>query len=202
MKKMIVQEADRIFSEEPNLILPELTTIGIDWVIVESISYKDAIHQMDLYDMGVHPKQKTMKFLCDRVRFMEDYEEAKQIIYNTLFNVPDVGSIVIGIEALGYTSYNAKYNYSKKRYWVAEIIGEDTKFKFKRKFLKGKIDFTESNHRAAHGVYIYCLLSTNKIYEISSPVSNKHTNRYYCRVENGEEIRMGEQEVIMWLKDR
>lgn len=191
-----------IFSSDKISELPNLLFVGIEWSIFEAISEKDALYQYDIYKNQMHPRQRKMDIVFEKIRFLDDEKSAKNIIMTELFPPPpDLQSIVKQVEAIGYTSYNAKVNYSKKRYWIAEITGFDRKYGLKRKFIKGKTDFTNSNKRASRGVYLYYVLTTGKIYEVSSPISNNHTDRYFCYIKNGQEVRLSDQEVSEWLSE-
>lgn len=88
------------------------------------------------------------------------------------------------------------------RYWVAEITGRSNKYKFERKFLNCKKDYTESNSTGTRGVYAYYILEEGKIYEVSSPQTWSSTDRYFCTIENGNLIRLSSEEVenLNWLK--
>lgn len=86
------------------------------------------------------------------------------------------------------------------RSWVCKILGEDTKYKFKREFLRPNLDYSEANSIGSRGVYAYYNLESGHIYEVSSPVSWKNTERYFCRVENDAIVYMEKEEVIEWLK--
>jgi len=87
-----------------------------------------------------------------------------------------------------------------KRAWCAEITGFDSKYGLKRKFLRGQKDYSEANGPGSRGIYKYYALEEGKIYEINSPLSWKNDDRYFCRIENGEENRMTKEEVIECLK--
>ena len=71
-----------------------------------------------------------------------------------------------------------------KKYWVAEICGKDDRFKYKRKFLYGKIDHSRSNSKWTRGVYVNYLLETCKIYEVSHPRTRKKVIRYFVTVDD------------------
>jgi hypothetical protein len=86
--------------------------------------------------------------------------------------------------------------------WVAEIIGRDPKYKYARCFLHGKVDYAHSNSKGTRGVYLNFILEDGHIYDVSSPQSWKKTDRYYCKVINGEIIQIKEEEVEEWLKNR
>jgi hypothetical protein len=81
--------------------------------------------------------------------------------------------------------------------WVAEITGLDHKYKYKRNFLPYKKDYSRSNSVGSRGVYAVYILETGKIYEIKD-----HKDRYYCTVtDNGNIVRLSEDEVREWLKN-
>jgi hypothetical protein len=88
------------------------------------------------------------------------------------------------------------------RAWAAEITGLDPKYGFARKFLKPSVDYSEANSVGSRGVYRYYWLEEGKVYDVSSPKSWKRTDRYFCRVEDGNLIEMGKDEVKEWLKNR
>lgn len=87
------------------------------------------------------------------------------------------------------------------RYFVAEITGLNDKYKFARKFLKSKKDYLKANSIGSRGIYAFYLLENNKIYDIKEPVSWGRAERYYCKIENNKLVKMGEEEVIKWLKN-
>lgn len=87
------------------------------------------------------------------------------------------------------------------RYWVAEITGHSSEYKYERRFLPCKKDYSEANSTGTRGVYAYYILEEGKVYEVSSPQSWRHTDRYFCTVQGGELIRLSTEEVEQWLKD-
>jgi hypothetical protein len=179
--------------------LPDLSLAGREWVMFEAISEKDALHQAHLYDSRVHPHQKEIQSACEKIKGLKDSETAKGFILDNM-SPPDVRSIVICIEALGYNTINTA-DRAPNRAWVAEIVGIHPKWKFTREFLRGKRDLTHASRNASRGVYFYYTLQPGRLYEVSNPVSNKHTDRYFCRVENEADVRMNEQEVVACLKE-
>lgn len=89
------------------------------------------------------------------------------------------------------------------RYWVAEITGLSEKYKYKRRFLEYKKDYTDSNSIGTRGVYAYYILDNDRIYDVSEPISWGKTDRYFCTVRDDEIIRLQESEVeeLLWLSD-
>jgi len=87
------------------------------------------------------------------------------------------------------------------RYFVAEITGLDDKYKFARKFLKPKKDYLKANSVGSRGIYAFYLLENNKVYDIKEPVSWGRSERYFCKIEENKLIKIGEEEVIRWLKN-
>ena len=83
--------------------------------------------------------------------------------------------------------------------WCAEITGFHPKYRFERKFMRANRDYTYANKTGSRGVYDYFNLENGHIYDISSPISWKNTERYYCRIENNELVKMNKKEVEEWL---
>jgi len=88
----------------------------------------------------------------------------------------------------------------KCRAWVAHIASIRGRI-IERRFLRPNVDFSRSNSVGSRGVYFYFWLEERKIYEVSAPISWRNTDRYFCRVENGQRIRMEKDEAEQWLKD-
>lgn len=87
--------------------------------------------------------------------------------------------------------------------WVAEIAGIDSKFGFKREFLKGNWQRKRSNGTGSRGVEIWFTLELGKLYEIKSFKSWRSIDRYFCIITNdGNVNRITEIEAMEWLKDR
>ena len=81
--------------------------------------------------------------------------------------------------------------------WVAEITGSDPKYKYVRKFLRYKKDYSRSNSKGSRGVYAEYILETGKIYDVKN---NKR--RYFCKVDDdGDIIQIDESEVKEWIKN-
>lgn len=83
--------------------------------------------------------------------------------------------------------------------WVAEIAGVDSKFRFTRRFIPFRQDYSEANGVGSRGIYRYYLLESGKVYEVYAPTSWKAHDRYFCRVEEGRIVRMTEQMVMEFL---
>ncbi len=88
------------------------------------------------------------------------------------------------------------------RAWVAEITGFSPRYGYERVFVQRKTDYTHANSKATRGVIAIFVLKENRIYEVSDPRSWKRTERYFCRVEDGEIVRMSKEEVDEWLRSR
>ncbi len=88
------------------------------------------------------------------------------------------------------------------RQWVAEITGRSPRFKYERQFLRGKIDYSKSNSVGTRGVYAYYILEDGKVYDVCSPQTWRRNDRYYCIVKDGQQVRLTEEDVDRWLKDR
>lgn len=83
--------------------------------------------------------------------------------------------------------------------WIARLTGLDQQFKFKREFVRGQKDYSQANSVGSRGVYIYYAL-TSGIYEVNAPLSWSRTDRYFCRVKDGQIIRMTFEETLEWLQ--
>ena len=79
--------------------------------------------------------------------------------------------------------------------WVSEILGFCDKFKYKRMFLKKKIDFSEANSKCSRYVYAYFLLDEGKLYEVRGDKI-----RYFCISQNQKLTYLNEEQVNEWLK--
>ena len=86
--------------------------------------------------------------------------------------------------------------YSHPKPWVARITGLDLHYKFKRVFLKPKVDYTHSNSKGTRGVYYYFILESGEAYEVYDMINWTKRDRYFCTVkENGDIMRLKEAEV-------
>jgi hypothetical protein len=101
------------------------------------------------------------------------------------------------IPGLGDITFGKKTS----RAWCAEIVGIHPKYKFKRKFLIANRDYSHSNKGGSRGIYDYFNLENKHIYEISSPISWKSTDRFFCKIENNQLIRITKEEAEECLKN-
>lgn len=89
------------------------------------------------------------------------------------------------------------------RDFVAEITDFDIRYRYKRTFLRGKVDYAQSNLRGTRGVFVNYTLESGKIYHVSDPRSWRRTDKYYVTVTNeGEIVKITEEEVSACLKRR
>lgn len=79
--------------------------------------------------------------------------------------------------------------------WVAEITGRDPKFGLRREFLRANWQRKSANSEHTRGVYLWFVLESGRLYEVSAPVSWRKRDRYFCRVaDTGNIFRVSEQE--------
>jgi hypothetical protein len=105
----------------------------------------------------------------------------------TDYLIPGLGDLVFGKAPSGT--------------WVAEITGFDPKFKYARKFLRYKKEYSRSNSAGSRGVYAEFTLESGKMYEIKHRVSWNKSERYFAKVtDDGDIVEIDEAEVIAWLK--
>lgn len=99
-------------------------------------------------------------------------------------------------DLLGKNVGNAVFGKWPTPCWVAEITGYDKKYKYARKFVKYKKDYSKSNSKGSRGVYAVFILSENRIYEVRD---NK--NRYFCTVKDWTTVKINTGEVEQWLNN-
>jgi len=93
----------------------------------------------------------------------------------------------------------SKIKIYRHKIWVAEILGFSEEFMFKRKFLKGNKDYTNSNGAGSRGIFLYFILQENKIYEIQKPIKWKKDKRFFAIIKNNILIEITIKEVIECL---
>jgi len=93
----------------------------------------------------------------------------------------------LGLEYIGF-----KF---KKQPWVAQIIGKDWQFGFRRNFLRGNIDYSQASGTGKRGVYLWFILEDGMVYEVEHHVSWKNQRRYFCTVKEGQVIEISKAEV-------
>lgn len=84
--------------------------------------------------------------------------------------------------------------------WVARLTGLDSRYGFKREFVRGVKDYSEATGLGARGVYEYIVLREG-VYEINERVSWNRARRYFIRVEESEIEEISKEEVVQWLTD-
>ena len=91
----------------------------------------------------------------------------------------------------------------RAKHWCAEITGLSPVARYERCFLRGRKDYARANSVGSRGVYVYYLLDSGHLYEVSSPQGWKRVDRYFCTVsEEGHLTRLTEQEARAWLQQR
>lgn len=82
--------------------------------------------------------------------------------------------------------------------WVAEITGFDARYRYQRKFLGYKKDYSRANSKGSRYVYAEYILESDKIYEVKDD-----RRRYFCKVNcMGDIEKLEEEEVQEWLRLR
>lgn len=84
--------------------------------------------------------------------------------------------------------------------WVAEIRGRHQKFGLDRIFLSAKRDYSHANSKGSRGVFLWFLLESGRLYEVSERTSWKNTRRYFCSVDNDGHI--SSEDIDEWLKEK
>ena len=195
MKLLIVKEGVVVGEMSVNN-LPDVSSAGRDWIVVEAMSEIDALYQAGAYDSRKHPRASELEKAHRHVRESGMCsEDAVNYLMDKLYSPLDPESISIKLEDRGHTTFRAP-GYKPKT-WVAEIVNKHPLYKFEREFLKPTIDYSHADRRAYRGVMYNYTLETGKVYEIS-----ENAYRYYCRVVNKELITVTQEEVGAWLNDR
>lgn len=85
--------------------------------------------------------------------------------------------------------------------WCAEILGTDPKYRYKRKFIRGKKDYSIANGKGSRGLYYEWILESGHIYEVKEQLSWSRTARYFCTVDNdGNVVNLSEEDASKMFK--
>ena len=80
--------------------------------------------------------------------------------------------------------------------WVAKILGFDDRYTWKREFIRGHRDYTNSNSSGSRGVYVKYILDSRYIYEVLHPRTWKRVDRYFAIVNYEGDIEQIPEEVV------
>jgi hypothetical protein len=87
------------------------------------------------------------------------------------------------------------------RPWVARITGLDAQWMFKRIFMRGTYDYSQTNRVGSRGTRLYFAVPPG-IYEVCRNTGWQRYERFFCRVENnGDIMRITREEVIACLEN-
>jgi len=89
-----------------------------------------------------------------------------------------------------------------QRPWVARIIGIDPHYRYQREFLQPSKDYSEANSVGSRGVFLYYWLDDGAVYEVKEQYTWRKWRRYFCQVRDGQIVRIEEEDVVEWLKNR
>lgn len=88
-------------------------------------------------------------------------------------------------------------------YWVAEIIDTHPIYKYERKFLPKKLDYTHANSVGSRGIIAEYILESEKVYEVKQQITWKQSRRYFCAVsDDGDVIEIPETYVQEFFEGR
>lgn len=99
-----------------------------------------------------------------------------------------------------YEWFNWANDQGGRKPWVARIEGLDLKYKYKRNFVEGKIDFSEANSKGSRGVYLYFLVEEGQLYEVFYKTSWQKSVKKFCVWLDGKEVPLTAKEIPQWLK--
>lgn len=86
-----------------------------------------------------------------------------------------------------------------RRPWVAEVIDRYPCGKLKIVWLQGRKDYANANSIGSRGVMVWYTLHDGRVYWVNKLTSWSGSDRYYCRIANGIEIRMTDEEACAWV---
>lgn len=90
----------------------------------------------------------------------------------------------------------SRYHLNPFKYWVAEITGFSSMYKYERLFLPFKMDYSRSKKGGSRGVYKVYVLETGRIYDVS-----ECCKRFFMRLgPEGDILKIKEREVEECLK--
>lgn len=89
---------------------------------------------------------------------------------------------------------------TRRKPWIAKILGIDDKYKYKREFLKHQEDYSHAGREMTRDVYWYFHLQPDTIYEIFIHKNWQKDERYFAVVTNGKLIKIPEENIQRWLK--
>lgn len=119
---------------------------------------------------------------------------------------------VLGAEAIGLTPQEERtfqgfglkdWANRRNRPWVAELLGFDLRYTYRREFVRPKIDYTHANSRGTRGVWFWWTLDSGRVYEARyrSTWTQWH-HRWLTVTADGDLKDLTEEEVRQWLSDR
>lgn len=102
---------------------------------------------------------------------------------------------------LMYTSFWAEIGRGETgRPWVARLLGHDPKYRYKREFVNGLVDYSTARfRRSLRHCRIYWTLPEG-VYEVNEPLDPRDRGRYFIRVANGDYDVITREEVDECLK--
>lgn len=83
--------------------------------------------------------------------------------------------------------------------WVAKICGLNSQYGFSREFVRGEIDYSESNGCGSRGVLLRFIVEEEYLYEVYRCTSWRSSDRFFCFWRDGELHKMSKNEVLEWL---
>jgi len=87
------------------------------------------------------------------------------------------------------------------RSWCAKITDLDPKYKWKREFLKGMKDYSNSNSKGSRGVTSTYILDEWNVYEVKRSVSWGNSERFFCIVnKDGMIEKISEDQVENFIR--
>lgn len=84
---------------------------------------------------------------------------------------------------------------TRPRHWITQIFGCDGRGRWIGAKLYGARDYSSANSIGSRGVMVTYLLDEGPIYQVCSPQSWTRADTYFCRILDGQCVRMSDDEV-------
>jgi len=84
--------------------------------------------------------------------------------------------------------------------WVAEIRGPDPRWRWSRRFVRGKRDYRRCNSAGSRGIFISFEMESGRVYEVQARLSWRRSDRYFCRIDAAGDLHeLPEEDILKWL---
>lgn len=86
------------------------------------------------------------------------------------------------------------------RPWVAEIVGYHERWRYDRRFLRPKVDYSQANSTRSRGMWFWWTLESGHFYQADYQTTwHDRTRKFLIVTEDGDLSDATEEEVRAWL---